>query len=87
MCSELKFLLSLGWYIAWGWFMEFSKNFRFLTIISKNLMLIEFSGFFRHKVGFSKNPKLVDFNGFLRLWFGVKAIYYKAVLFAMRGSK
>ena len=49
--------------------MEFSKVFKSLVDISKNLILIKFSGFFRlvefskflkHKVNISKNPRLIN---------------------------
>ncbi len=67
--------------------MEFSRNFKFLTVINGNLILVEFSGFLRRKVDFGENIRLVDLNAFLRLWFGVKAIYYKIFLFAIKASK
>jgi len=56
-------------------------------VINGNFMSVEFSGFLRRKVDFSGNLKLMDFSGFSRLWFGVKAVYYKAFLFATGGSK
>ena len=49
--------------------MKFSKVFRFLTDISRNLILMEFtrisrlvesSRFFRHKVDISGNHRLID---------------------------
>ena len=76
--------------------MGFSRNFRFLIVISRNLVLVEFggifglvesSGFLGYKVDFSGNLKLVDFSGFLRLWFRVRAIYYRAFLLVIGGGK
>ena len=45
---------------------------------SRILRLVEFSKFFRHRV---------DNSGNLRVQFGVRVIYYKAFLLAIRGSK
>ena len=67
--------------------MEFSKNFRFLMVISGNLVLVEFSGFLRRRVDFGGNLRLIDLSGFPRLWFKVKAICYRAFLFIMGGGK
>ncbi len=86
-CGEFKFLLSLRRYITWGQFVEFSRNFKFLTIIGKNLVSMEFGGFLRRKVDFNGNLRLIDLSGFLRLLFGVKIIYYRVFLFVMGASK
>ena len=61
--------------------MEFSRNFRFLTVINGNLVSMEFNGFLRRRVDFGKNLRLMDLSGFPGLWFGVKAIYYRVFLF------
>ena len=56
--------------------MRFSGNFRFLTVINGNLVLVEFGGIFRLvessrflrcEVDFSGNLKLIDLSGFPRL--------------------
>ena len=67
--------------------MEFSRNFRFLMVINKNLVLMEFNGFLRRKIDFGGNLRLIDLSGFPGLWFRVKAIYYKIFLFAIGGGK
>jgi len=76
--------------------MGFSGNFRFLTVISGNLISVEFSGifglvesggFFGYKVDFGRNLRLIDLSGFLRLWFRVRVIYYRAFLLVMEGGK
>jgi hypothetical protein len=45
----------------------FGRNFKFLTVISRNLVLVEFSGFLRYRVEFSGNLRLVDLSRFPRL--------------------
>ena len=57
--SELKLLLGFRRYNAWGQFLGFSRNFRFLTVISGILVLVEFSGI----------PGLVESSGFFRYGF------------------
>ena len=47
--------------------MEFGRNFKFLTVINRNLMLVEFGGFLGYRVEFGGNPKLVDLGRFPRL--------------------
>ena len=66
--------------------MEFSGNL-ILVEFSGILKLVEFSGFLRRKVDNSGNLRLMGFSKFSRFQFRVKAVYYKAFLFAMRGSK
>jgi len=67
--------------------MAFNRNFKFLTIIGENSVLVGFSRFLKHKVDFGRNCRLINLSGFPRLWFGVKAIYYKAFLFVTKGGK
>jgi hypothetical protein len=58
LCGKLKLLLNLGRYITWGQFTEFSRNFKFLAVISGNLISVDLSGFLRHRVDFSRSPGL-----------------------------
>ena len=78
MYSKLKLLLSFRWYNAWGQFIEFSRNFRFLIVVGRIFRLVEFSGFLRCKV---------DFSGNFRLLFRVRATCYRAFLLIIGGSK
>ena len=64
--------------------------------ISGIFTLIEFSGipklvkssrFFGYKVDINRNLKLIDFSGFSRFRFGVRIVYYKIFLLAIRGGK
>ena len=67
--------------------MGFSRNFKFLISVSGSLILVEFGGFFRYRVDISRNLRLMDFSEFPRFQFGVRAVYYKAFLLIIRGSK
>ena len=49
--------------------------------------LVKSSGFLRRGVDISGNLRLMDLSKFLKFWFGVRAVYYKAFLLAIRGSK
>ena len=56
---------------------DFSRN-PGLVDFSRFLVLVEFSRFLRRRVDFSRSP---------RLWFRVRAAYYRVFLFVMGVSK
>ena len=49
--------------------------------------LVKSSGFLRHGVDINGNFRLIDLSKFSRFRFGVKAVYYRAFLLIIRGSK
>ena len=58
-----------------------------LVEFSRILRLVEFSRFLRYRVDISRNLRLVDLSRFPRFQFRVRAVYYKAFLLIMGGSK
>ena len=93
----------MRWYGAWDQFLRFSGYFRFLidvggyfkslVDIGGYLVLVEFggivrsvksSGFLRCGVDIGGNFRL---GKFFKFWFKVKAVYYKAFLLTIEGSK
>ena len=54
---------------------------------SRIIRLIKSSKFLRCGADINKNLRLIDFSRFLKFWFRVKAVYYRAFLFAMGGGK
>ena len=76
--------------------MGFNRNFKFLISVSGSLTLVKFSRvsrlvksnkFLRRGVDISKNLRLIDFSKFSKFQFRVRAVYYKAFLLIIRGSK
>ena len=73
--------------------MDISRYFRSLADISRYLISvkfsgivrsIKFSGFLRYRVDISRNLRL---SKFFKFWFKVKAVYYRAFLLIIGGSK
>ena len=43
--------------------------------------------FLKYKVDINRNLRLMDFSRFFKFWFRVRAVSYKAFLFAIGGGK
>ena len=54
---------------------------------SRIIRSVESGGFLRYKVDISKNLRLIDLSGFPKFQFRVKAVSYRAFLFATGGGK
>ena len=72
------------------------RYFRSLVDVIKYLILVKFSGiirlvesgkFLRYRIDINGNLRLMDLSGFFKFWFRVRAVSYRAFLFAMGGGK
>ena len=76
--------------------MDVYRYFKSLADIIRYLILVEFSRiirsvesgkFLRYRVNINRNLRLIDLSGFLKFQFRIRAVSYKAFLFATGGGK
>ena len=73
----------------YGYFKSLVNTIRYLILVkfSRIIRLVESGKFLKYRINISRNLRLINFSKFFKFWFRVKAVFYRAFLFATGGSK